>query len=190
MSSNWIQTSTGRKFFPTEPNPGEIVIEDIAHALSYSCRYNGHTSTFYSVAEHSVHVDDLVARRGGSLEEHRWALLHDASEAYLCDIPRPLKRMPEMQPYRDAEKQLQMAIVTHFGLDPEQPAIVTEMDSFILGTEARQLMWPVHPDWYLTCPGGRLPDEDSVLSQRRLGWPSAVAETLFRHRFSQLFGAP
>ena len=78
----WIQTYTGRQFWPLDPRIEDIDIHDIAHALSHQCRYSGHCLRFYSVAEHSVLLSHHVAG-----EHMLWALLHDAWEAYLAAIP-------------------------------------------------------------------------------------------------------
>lgn len=84
--SDWIQTFSGKKFFPLEPEKNEYDIHDIAHALSLKCRFGGHCQRFYSVAEHCVRVADIVAP-----ESKLWALLHDAAEAYLPDVCQPIK---------------------------------------------------------------------------------------------------
>ena len=88
----WITTYTGQHFYPLDPRPHEVNMLDIAHALSMICRFNGHTQFFYSVAEHSIrcayHAHEQWPDR---IELQLAALLHDASEAYLCDIPRPVK---------------------------------------------------------------------------------------------------
>ena len=81
-NGSWLQTYTGIQFWPLDPRPEEIDIQDIAHALSLLCRFNGHCQRFYSVAEHSVHVSTILAPEFGL-----WGLLHDAAEAYLSDIP-------------------------------------------------------------------------------------------------------
>src|ERR1039457_118422 len=86
----FIGTFSGLRFWPLDPNPEKILIDDIAHALAHQCRFGGHASRFYSVAEHSVHVSRLCPP-----EDALWGLLHDASEAYLVDLPRPLKQLPE-----------------------------------------------------------------------------------------------
>jgi uncharacterized protein len=90
-TGDWIQTYTGKQFWPLSPLPEDIVIEDIAHALSMQCRFGGHVRTFYSVAQHSVHVSLLVEPQYAL-----WGLLHDAAEAYLVDLPRPIKKFSEM----------------------------------------------------------------------------------------------
>ncbi|MBF0612521.1 MAG: hypothetical protein HQL55_15470, partial [Magnetococcales bacterium] len=78
---NWIQTFTGRQFWPLAPVLEHIHVQDIAHALSLLCRFNGHCQKFYSVAEHSLHVATILPP-----ELAGWGLLHDASEAYLADL--------------------------------------------------------------------------------------------------------
>ncbi len=102
---NWIQTYSGRQFWPLEPRAEDVAVEDIAHALSLLCRYGGHSSRFYSVAEHCVLVSHKCGLHG---------LLHDAAEAYLLDIPRPVKAlMPE---YKWAEERVIVAIYEALGV--------------------------------------------------------------------------
>src|SRR4051812_23383484 len=84
----YIETVSGKKIYFNEPTEDMFDIKDIAHALSMNCRYTGHCSRFYSVAEHSVHVSNLL--KGTSLELA--GLLHDASEAYITDIASPIKQ--------------------------------------------------------------------------------------------------
>lgn len=130
---NWIQMHSGIAFWPLDPRADEVRIEDIAHSLSLLCRFGGHCSRFYSVAEHSVHVARLC-----SPETALAGLLHDASEAYVVDLPRPLKRMlPE---YGIIESKVQMAIAEHFGLPLLLPEEVTRMDDAMLLAEAAQIM--------------------------------------------------
>ncbi len=137
---DWIQTYTGVEFYPFDPRPEEIRIEDIAHALSMQCRYSGHVRRFYSVAEHSIRVAELVPA-----EWRLWALLHDTSEAYLVDLPRPVKRYSEIGTlYREAESALMMAICERFGLTWQDPAPepVERADKGMLWVESRDLMPP------------------------------------------------
>lgn len=170
---DWINTFTGRKFYPLDDEPGEIVLEDIAHALSNLCRYNGHTRKFYSVAEHSVTLVSFASDVVDNEQLERYLLLHDASEAYLSDLPRPLKKLPEFAFYREVEARLQAKIYRRFGLDPVEPAMVRELDTRIQGNEAHALM-AVHPDWktpepldLIGEPRGWEPDEAKV---QFLGW--------------------
>ncbi len=141
---DWIQTFTGRAVWPLDPRPGDICAVDIAHALANLCRFTGHCRAFYSVAEHSINVSHRVPQ-----EDALWGLLHDAAEAYLCDLPAPLKRLPEFAFYREAEAWLMAAICERFGLPSQQPASVTEADARMLATEARDLMAPPPMRWEL-----------------------------------------
>lgn len=146
MSADWINTFTGRKFYPLDPRVEDIHIEDIAHALSLQCRFTGHVQYFYSVAQHSVHVAEHV-----SAKDRLWALLHDAPEAYLIDLARPVKHAPALAGYRRAEVALMKAICRRFGLSPKMPAPVKEADNRMLITEAHSLM-TMHDDWLNECP--------------------------------------
>lgn len=137
---DWMQTYSGRQFWPMDPRAEEIDIRDIAHALSNQCRYAGHCISFYSVAEHCVHMARYV-----SAPNKLWALLHDASEAYLVDIPRPVK--PYLSGYMGAEKYLMAAVAERFGLTQIMPAEVKETDNRILLDERRQNMVPTDDSW-------------------------------------------
>jgi hypothetical protein len=79
----FLGTFSGLRFWPLDPEPEKILIADIAHALAHQCRFGGHASKFYSVSENSVHVSRRCAP-----EDALWGLLHDASEAYLVELPR------------------------------------------------------------------------------------------------------
>lgn len=139
---DYIQTFSGKKFWPLDPDPAAIRLEDIAHALSNQCRFSGHCRAFYGVAEHSVRVAWIVPR-----EHQRWGLLHDAAEAYLTDLSRPVKHLPEMAPYRDAEARVMAAVCRRFGLDPIEPPAVKAADNTLLATEVRDLMRPDRRVW-------------------------------------------
>jgi hypothetical protein len=130
---NWMQTLTGKRFYPADPRAEELAIEDIAGALARQCRYSGHCLAFYSVAEHSVHVA-AAAPKAHALT----ALLHDASEAYLVDIPRPIK--PHLSGYAALESKLMEVIAARFGIEWPLPSVVKEIDNAILSDERRQNM--------------------------------------------------
>ena len=172
--NGFICTFSGLRFWPLNPDPEKILIEDIAHALAHQCRFGGHANKFYSVAEHSVHVSQLCVP-GDAL----WGLLHDASEAYLVDLARPLKQLPEFAAYREAERRLQRIIAERFGLPPEQPASVTEADDTMLWIEAHSLL-------------GSLPEEPirEARTPFEITKPLAPveAERLFLARFKELGG--
>jgi len=144
----FIQTVSGRRVNPFEPDPGELDIGDIANALAHQCRFGGHCSPYYSVAQHSCLVADLTLERGGSIEDALWALLHDASEAYLVDLPHPIKHRSELgRLYAESEAPLQAAILERFGLPREAPATLKPLDRALLATERRAVAaeawhWP------------------------------------------------
>lgn len=136
----WMQTATGKQFWPLDPRPEEVDIVDIAFGLSKICRYGGHTTRFYSVAEHSVLVAQALPKN-----LQMYGLLHDASEAYLGDVIRPLKRF--IPGYREIEEAVMVAICAHFGLTYPMPAAIKEIDCAILLDEYAQVMKPPPGDW-------------------------------------------
>lgn len=132
-----IQTFTGRRFFPYSPRVEDIRIEDIAHHLAARNRFSGATRVPYSVAEHCI--------RGATqctYHNRLWFLLHDADEAYLPDVPTPLKGPRE----HFASDRLLRAVAERFGLPWPIPPEVHEVDRRMLATERRDLMVPV--DWW------------------------------------------
>lgn len=145
MDIRWIQTRSGVKFYPLDPDPALIRIDDIAHSLANQCRFSGHSKRFYSVAEHSVIMSGLFETYVCRLE----ALLHDAAEAYLTDVPSPIKYHPKMSYYREAEKRLQAVIYARWGLDETKSWAISEADKHMLNIEAvhPSMMRPRHPHW-------------------------------------------
>lgn len=172
----FITTYTGRRFYPLDPQPSDVCIEDIAHALAMICRFNGHVREFYSVAEHSVHVSRIVP------PEYALAgLLHDASEAYIADVSRPVKHTEVMREYRRIETWLQMVVLDVFNAgfspcdDPSADYIDTA-DVAMLALEARSLL-PYDP-WM-----DELPEPAKV----ELGlWSPREAEAVFLARYYEL----
>lgn len=130
---NWMQTFSGRQFWPMDPRAEEVSLVDIAHSLSMQCRFAGHCIKFYSVAEHCCLIHDAASDANKA-----WGLLHDASEAYLVDVPRPVK--PFLVGYKDAENAVTAVIMQYFGLDANQPDEIKELDGRILKDEAVQNM--------------------------------------------------
>lgn len=179
--AGWIITYTGRKFWPLNPSPYDIDIVDIAHALSNICRFTGHVSRFISVAQHSVMVSDLC------LNHQLFGLLHDASEAYLCDIASPIKHDPVFAPYRKAETKLQRMIIEKFGLIWKgiPPYEVSCVDEMIGASEGRALM-PQHKGtfWYDDCNLFSLNISDALIP-----WFPQRAEEEFLERFSRLYSS-
>lgn len=145
MASSVIQTKTGRGIDPFRPQPEQICLEDIAWSLSHQCRFTGHCNAFYSVAQHSLRMAREMESRGW-YETGRYAALHDATEAYLHDIPSPVKRRPEMAFYRAVEHQLAGLIYQKFGLSMRVPTDIEqklkEADLRMLATECRDLITP------------------------------------------------
>lgn len=167
----WILTQSGMRFWPLDPRADEVHIQDIAHALSRLCRFAGHVvPAIYSVAQHSVlvshacHPDDAL-----------WGLLHDATEAYLVDVPSPVKRAPALAAYRAAERRLELVVAEAFGLPPAMPASVHVADARLLATEKRDLR--SHADGL---PGA------TPLAKRIEPWPSELARERFLDRFEEL----
>lgn len=136
-----ILTHTRVMFDPVNPNPALIDIRDIAHALSMLCRANGHFPTFYSVGQHCVNCMHEAAARGYSRRVQLACLLHDASEAYLADVTRPVKK--ELPRYLEIEEPLQNLIwETYLGspLTREEHTQVFAIDDAVLYHEFLTLM--------------------------------------------------
>lgn len=174
--SNYIQTFSGAKVHLPFNDPGEIVIADIAHALSNACRFAGHTHRHWSVAQHSMCVSDLVP------EEHKLqALLHDATEAYLCDIPTPFKKaLPE---YGTLEAQLWRIIAKRFGVAEELHPSVKEADAVMLMTE-RDMLCTTSKDWGDV---ENLPRRQDIMLPY-LSMTHEKAEEAFRSKYDRLVG--
>lgn len=168
---DWLQTYTGKAFWPMDPRADEVDIVDIAHALSQLCRYGGHSRRFYSVAEHSVLVSQIVPP-----EAALQALLHDATEAYLIDVPRPIKR--HLGNYEQIETALALVIGEHFGVPlAGLSAAVKKADNDILLAERWQVMSKLPRDSAITG------DEPAV--DIRCYLPE-VAEAFFLNRYREL----
>lgn len=176
---DWMITYSGRRFWPLDPRPDDVSWVDIAHALSLSCRYDGHAQRFYSVAEHCVALAQYFGRRRQP-QLARYALLHDAAEAYVADVIRPIKR--QLPAFRRIEAPIEAQILVLAGLDPEIPAAVGAADSAIIADEAAALFGAERIEaagWTLPAPLG-VPIEC---------WPAHYAETLWAATFRSLFPA-
>lgn len=161
-----IVTYTGRVVNPLEIRPEDISLVDIAHSLSNLCRFTGHTSKFYSVAEHCVRCYDYAT------EDRLWVLLHDASEAYVNDIARPLKHSAAYDAYRAAEEHIMKVIAQKYELVWPEPASVKAVDRRLLVTEIRDLMW-----------GTDAPD-DNAFPEKIDPWSPELAEQAFIYRLA------
>lgn len=177
--SPWIQTASGLKFPLIDINPDAILIDDIAHALSMLCRFNGQCLRYYSVAEHSVHVSYEIAPELAML-----GLMHDAAEAYLGDVPSPLKR--ELRDFRDIEDNLIRAIGVKFGFShpekgTEDDRELKRADVQLLIDEKVAIMAPEPEAWPPEAP----PVKDAG---RVECWPPEIAKAKFMERFHELTG--
>lgn len=172
-----IELASGGRFFPLDPDSESILIEDIAHSLARNCRYNGHVPGFYSVAEHSTLMSYAITNYTDEkgVELPLWALLHDATEAYLPDMPRPVKSL--VSGFEEAEQRLRETVAEAFDLEMPIPDKVEWMDDAILADEARQLMKSGGEDWYL-------PEEGVGIEVH--GWDHMFAEAQFLRRFADL----
>ena len=139
--SNYITTYTGKHFEPAIPDPDRICIEDIAHALSLICRGNGHVKTFWSVGQHCINCAKEAWARGLSNRMALACLLHDASECYLSDIPRPFKKdLPEYR--KKEERMLEMIYLKFLGsvLTDKEQAQLKEIDDAMLWYDLENLL--------------------------------------------------
>lgn len=173
--SDWIQTFSSRTVQPLNLRVEDVSIIDIAHALSNQCRFSGHVQTFYSVAEHCVRMSFL-----GDPQTAMWKLLHDASEAYLVDLPRPLKRSEGLGAiYKFAEHRAMFTIAEHFGLEWPEPEDVKKWDVVMLLTEQRDLMGRQAKPWR---------DQAIPLDEKIIPVDPVTARTKFLSRFVALGG--
>lgn len=172
MSKLYVSTYLGNRFYPLEPRIDDVDIEDIAHGLAYQCRFNGQTNAFYSVAQHSLIVAALVP------EELRFAaLLHDAAEAYLGDMVKPLKVM--LPAFSEIEDNVSRIIGERFGVDLSHNPIVKQADLIALATEKRDLMPYSVEEWvYLI---GMEPMREAILPM-----PPDVAKREFMQEFERM----
>lgn len=189
---DWMQTYTGVRFHPLDPRPEDIDAADIAHALSLICRYGGHVHRFYSVAEHCVLMSQAVPSSFAL-----WALLHDAAEAYVGDMVRPLKR--SMAAYQEVEEVVMSAIAQRFALPtewktlhtgrwvgttftphrvPVMPPAVKDADNRILLTERDTLMPNTRHAW--------TQDGMEPLPVTVTGWSPEEAERRYLDRLAEL----
>lgn len=179
-----IQTFSGRRIDPMAADPSQIVIIDIAQALGNQCRFGGHCRQFYSVAQHSSLLCDLVADDGAPPADQLWALLHDAAEAYLVDLPHPLKHHSKLGiQFRAVEDPLQALICQRFGLPAHPPPGLKVVDRALLATEKA----------FLVAPGAMWPELEGVVAADVAIDPwlpqRAAAEFLSRYdRLARLLG--
>jgi len=177
MDYSYIVTYTGKRIYPLDPDPDEICIEDIAHALSNKCRFGGHTRAFYSVAQHSIIVSNFC---GDPLN----GLLHDAAEAYLADVASTIK--PAFPLLNKAEFLLMEAIYAHFDLPDvteEAKKAIKLTDKSVLRLEWNALM--NNPNGYALHP--KLMEAPKMHWELAGFWPPIEAKRVFLRRFRELY---
>lgn len=139
----WFTTYTGKKYNPINPTVDMICIEDVARSLSNICRFGGHVKTFYSVAQHSVHVSHLCESKFS-----REGLMHDGPEGFIGDMVRPLKYTDAMIAFREVEEINERVFVEKFNLQDIMPVSVKYADNVMVVAEALELFVP-QPQWAL-----------------------------------------
>lgn len=179
IAGGWMHTFSNRQFYPLNPRPEDVDPYDIARGISMQCRYNGHVSKFYSVAEHCILIADAMESAGHPKEEVLWGLLHDATESYVGDMIRPLKRsMPE---FSLAEDRVMDAILLRFDQPiTAMPESVRDHDNAILLDERAALKG--------TAPGVWEDYGVEPLGVGIQGWSPAQAETEYLSRLGWLTG--
>lgn len=156
-----IETASGKEFNILHPEPQMFDLDDIARSLSHICRYNGHLPYFYSVAEHSVRVAWMLRHQGESLEVQLTGLLHDAAEAYVGDMVRPLKRTAEVgAAHQRVEENVSEKLHEVFGGIYPHPPVVKDADRAVY-------------QWEL----------EHIRSGARHGWPPTTAYDAFMRRY-------
>lgn len=177
----WIQVHSGQTFDLLNPTPEHVNAADIAVALSRQPRFGGHTTRAYSVAQHSLVVQQLLTVTQAAPHVLLQGLLHDATEAYVVDVPRPLKAM--LPNYKEIESRVWEAVAAHFGIPAELDPLVKWADEEALMHEARHLLTGGPQGW------GRNPlTPTPLLVTRPLTAESACG--LFLSRLQSLLKAP
>ncbi len=186
----WMLTHSGRRVYFLQPSAQMIAPADLAWHLAHQCRFNGASSSFYSVAQHCVIGSKLAERLGHSKLIQLGVLLHDAAEAYIGDLVSPLKLAlgdEAMARYHEVEKRLLVSIYTRAGIDWASPkltddywATIKQIDHWLLAAERVTLMpdepsWapPLHPDLPRVHP-----------------WPIEVSRKNYLQRYNALTNRP
>ncbi|MBN1477694.1 HD domain-containing protein [Candidatus Sumerlaeota bacterium] len=186
---DWLQVHSGHALWPLDPRPEEIRIGDVAQGLSHLCRFGGQCRVFYSVAQHSVFVAEICAELARDLDPEAQrlntlaGLLHDAPEAFIADVPRPVKN--HLPPFHEIEARLWDVCARKWGLaDPESGEPLYDVDLVRCGddtaliTEKRDLM-AVEMRWGLE-------DHLTPLARRVEPVPPEEARAMFLAEFERL----
>lgn len=180
----WLWTHSGARFWPLSPRAEDIRLADLAHSLSCINRFGGHSREPYSVAQHSVLVSELCHPRDA------WqGLFHDAAEAYVNDLPSPIKHLAALQGYRDIEAGVNRALSYKYKLCWVLPVSVKHADGLVCEAEMRDLL----PGYLNTIrePDGIIlpcPELDSIPEIRP--WPWFYAKEMWLRRYYELGGQP
>jgi uncharacterized protein len=188
VDETFIETFTGKRFGFLDPQENEVEVYDIANALSKSCRYVGHVSDFYSVAEHCCHLYDFYWDRRTQLDHEdghgvdygvraRTVLMHDASEAYLADIARPVKKI--LPDYQALEAKIEGMLAQKFNLIYPFPVWLKELDTRILLDERKMLQPFASYEWAVDKIGVK------PLGVKLQCWSPAQAAREYLHRYNQ-----
>lgn len=189
MSKHWIQTFSGHAFDLEDFRPGDVRAVDIARSLSMQCRYNGHVQKFYSVAEHSIRVAEIVSCTGAEPVQVIAALVHDAAEAYTpSGRDSPVKLLLQLDGLFDLEKRIDLAVRAHFNLpsvfDDTLEGMIGAADRLMLAVEKRDIMSYCPRPWEtLARFGERLEEDPKLLDPRPIHdtmVPQAAEETFLR----------
>lgn len=185
-----IQTFTGKIVQPLAMRLEDISVQDIAHALSNKCRFSGMTREFYSVAQHSVYVSKVVETlskekygiysKKALLEIAQQGLFHDADEAYLPDIPTPIKKLPECLFLKEAGTAIFKVVMEKLNLPTTEYPIVKTADKILLATEKRDLMGPKEEFYF---------EEQPLVGFTISPLPPKAAFKLFLKRYHELFSS-
>jgi len=189
--SHFMFTASGQKYWPMEPRSEEVDIEVIAHHLANQCRYNGATRhpkfprrIFYSVAEHSVYVAHYIEHDLGQPQFALEGLLHDAAEAYIGDLIRPLKYDDAFrEPFLRVEQRNEVRIATRFGLQYPFPQAVRLADEAVTAAEVQQIIAETPGEDFKT---GYLHDAATTAPVKIAMHPPFEAKNLFMNTFRRL----
>ena len=176
-----ILTYSGAFLDPLDIKPDDIDLKDIAHSLAFICRFTGHSDRFYSVAQHSVLISELLEDRGFASETLLTGLMHDASEAYIGDISYPIKHQSGVgEEFKKYEHKLEEVIFEKFGLPYPATEEIKWADRVLLHTEQRDLMPYPTPHYSL--------DDKEMLHDTINPWGPEQAEAEFHYRYESLNG--
>lgn len=176
LTSDYVETSSGIAFDFENPTEDMFNIEDIAASLSKQCRFNGHTHTFYSVAEHCIHIEGWLAENRYNVETRLCGLLHDAVESVIGDMVRPIKH--KMPKFLEIEHKLESIAFKKFGLLSPFPPIIKEIDTRIIRDEREQAMNPSNNVWAT--------DDLEPLGVDIEFWYPGIAEKIFLDTYDNL----